>query len=188
MRAAPDIRGESPPEQTIMKKLSIAVLSLFLTAAYAAPAAAQETTRTLGSYATELSFSYSMLHDIGETGPFGIMMDFGKSITNRVSLVGEFNLHKFTQFDETYTQAAVGARVGHMFGSRARLFVQVVAGPQNNFGATGIAVQPGFGVNVRVSRKMDAKFQMDFPIVRWEGETYQQYRFSFGLGLPFGGK
>lgn len=188
MRAGPDRCGESPPEQTTMKKLSIVVVSLFLTAAYAAPAAAQESPRTLGSYATELSFSYSVLHDIGETGPYGIMMDFGKAITKRVSLVGEFNIHKFTQFDETYTQAAIGARVGHMFGSRTRLFFQFVAGPQNNFGETGIAMQPGFGVNVRASRHVDARFQMDFPIVRWEGDTYQQYRFSFGLGLPFGGK
>ena len=81
-----------------------------------------------------MSFQYSLLKDIGEVGPYGIMMDFGKAITNRVSIVGEFNLHRFTQFDETYTQAAVGARYGLMAGSKSRVFFQLVAGPQNNFG------------------------------------------------------
>lgn len=171
----------------MMKKLSVAVLSLLVTATLAAPAAAQDSAqRTLGSYATELSFQYSILRDYGETGPYGIGMDFGKAITNRISLVGEFNLHKFTESDETYTQAAAGARVGHMLGSRTRLFFQAVAGPQNSWGATGFVIQPGAGVNIRMSRRIDTKFQVDFGILRWEGETYQQVRVSFGVGLPFG--
>jgi hypothetical protein len=75
-----------------------------------------------------------------------------------------------------------------MWGSKARLFFQVLAGPQNSWGSTGYVIQPGAGINLRLSRSLDTKVQVDFPVLRWEGATYNQVRVSFGVGLPFGPK
>ena len=49
-------------------------------------------------------------------------------------------------------------------------------------------LQPGGGLDIRATKKVDMRIQADFPILRWEGNTYKQFRFSVGLGLPLGAK
>jgi hypothetical protein len=168
-----------------MKKLSFVVATL-LTSAIAAPAFAQEADRTNASYAKETSVQYSMLRDYGSTGTFGMLFDFGKQIRPNLNVIGELGLHRVD--GHSYTQGAAGLRYGKMTSRKVRSFVQFAAGPQNEWGATGFVFQPGAGVNIRASRKLDTKIQADFPILRWEGNTYKQFRFSVGLGLPLGGK
>jgi len=170
-----------------MKKLTLALLSSLLTLAFVTPAFAQDTDRSINSYNREVAVQYSVLRDIGEMGA-GILVDFGKALKPGISLVGEFNLNRFSSMEESYTQVAGGVRFGRMAGSRSRVFAQVMAGPQTSFGSTGFAIQPGVGLNTKMGRRVDAKFQVDFPIVKWEGETYKQVRVSVGLGLPFGSR
>jgi hypothetical protein len=113
------------------------------------------------------------------------MFDAAKQLKPNLSLVAEFAANHFSGFEETYTQVGGGIRFGRSL-PRVRPFGQVVVGIQRDFGATGFNVQPGGGVNVRLARRADAKVQVDFPIVRWEGKTYEQFRLNVGVGMPLG--
>jgi len=169
-----------------MKKLSF-VIAILSTAALATPAFAQDTAdRTSASYATETSFQYSILHDYGSTGAFGTLFDFGKQLHRNLSVIGEVGFHRVDGY--SYTQGAGGVRFGKMTGRKMRSFVQFAAGPQHSWGATGFVLQPGGGIDLRMTKNLDMRVQADFPILRWEGKTYNQFRFSVGLGLPLGAK
>jgi len=168
-----------------MKKLSL-VIAILVTFTIANAAFAQDTDRTNASYAKETSVQYSILHDYGATGTVGMLFDFGKQLSNKMSVIGELGLHKVDGY--SYTQGAAGLRIGTMTGRKVRSFVQFAAGPQHSWGATGYVLQPGGGVNIRATRHMDLKIQGDFPILRWKNNTYKQFRFSVGFGLPLGGK
>lgn len=163
----------------------VAVTTLAL-CSIAGSVAAQEQQRSDASYATETSFTYSLLRDVGETGTTGMVVDFGKQLKPRLNAIGEVAIHRFASFEETYTGVAGGLRYGAVANGRMRPFAQVLVGVQHDFGATGFNIQPGGGLNVRVADKFDAKVQVDFPLVRWEGESYKQFRFSVGLGVPLG--
>ena len=168
-----------------MKKLSF-VIAILVTGAMVTPAFAQDTDRTNASYAKETSVQYSILHDYGSTGTFGMLADFGKQLRPNLSVIGEVGFHSVDGYN--YTQGAAGMRFGKMTGRKVRSFVQFAAGPQHSWGSTGFVLQPGGGVDIRAAKKVDMRIQADFPILRWEGKTYNQFRFSVGLGLPLGGK
>ena len=168
-----------------MKRLSLVVATL-LTCAIAVPAFGQEGDRSNASYAKETSFQYSILHDYGHTGTFGMLFDYGRQMRSKLSLVAELGLHNVDGYG--YVQGAGGLRFGTMTGRKVRSFVQFVVGPQHEWDATGFVWQPGAGINVRATSKIDLKIQADFPILQWEGDTYKQFRFSVGVGLPLGGK
>jgi hypothetical protein len=169
-----------------MKTMTLVTFAALLTCLTATPALAQEqNTRTDASYRTEASGTYSMLRDIGENSSMGFLVDFGKQLKPHMSIVGELGVNNFSEFDETYTQFAGGLRIGKAT-RRVRPFAQVMMGVQHNFGANGFVIQPGGGVNFKVARGMDAKVQLDFPFVQWEGDNYKQFRFSAGIGIPLG--
>ena len=169
-----------------MKRISLVMFGSLIACSLAVPAAAQE--RSAASYNKEISFGYSVLRDIGETASVGTMIDFGKKLGGSpVSIVGEIAFNKFGgDYDETYKQFGGGLRLGKIAGSKARLFAQFMVGAQRSLGTTGVAYQPGVGFNVRMARSLDLKVQTDFPIVRWEGETYKQFRLNVGIGVPLG--
>ena len=170
-----------------MKNVSIVALAGLLTCSLALPAAAQEAGTS--SYERQLSLNYSFLHDYGENATMGMMVDFSKRVKGNVSVVGEFGVNYFSGWEETYTNVGGGIRYGGMARSKkVRPFVQLVLGGQHNFGSTGINIQPGFGLDMKLSRKLDTRLQFDFPIVQWEGDTYKQFRFNIGVGLPLGGR
>jgi hypothetical protein len=171
-----------------MKKLSLVAIVSLLLVGLAAPAFAQDGSgRSNDSYNREISLNYTFLRDVGENGTLGVMADFGKQLTSHASIVGEFAVTRFSYFEENYIQAVGGMRVGGVTGTRARPFAQIVVGLQREFGDNGLVFQPGGGVNFALGRRMDLKAQVDFPVLRWEGETYKQFRFSVGIGLPLGG-
>ena len=172
-----------------MKKLTLTltVFTILLTSTLAVPAFAQEG-RSLETYSKEVALQYSLLRDIGETGSLGIGLDFGKALKPGISLVGEIALHRFSGLEETYTQGAAGIRFGRLAGSKSRPFIQMMVGSQRSFGSSGIVFQPGAGMNVTMGGRTDAKFQVDFPVVRWHGKTYKQVRLNVGLGFALGKK
>lgn len=170
-----------------MNNTSIVALAGLLACSLALPAAAQE--RSAGSYEQHLSLNYSYLHDYGESGTMGFMVDFGKQLKGNMSMVGEFAVNYFSGWEETYTSVGGGIRYGGMARSKkVRPFFQLVLGAQHDFGSTGFNIQPGFGLDMKLSRKIDTRLQFDFPIVQWEGDTYKQFRFNIGVGLPLGNR
>lgn len=168
-----------------MNKMSFAAVVGLLACSLATPVAAQE--GSAGTYERHLSLNYSFLHDYGQNGTMGFLVDFGKQLKGNMSVVGEFGVNYFSHWEETYTNVGAGIRYGGMARSKkARPFVQLVVGAQHDFGSTGFNIQPGFGLDMKLSRKLDTRLQFDFPIVQWEGKTYKQFRMNIGLGLPFG--
>ena len=171
-----------------MKRINLVVFGSLLACSLAAPAAAQE--RTSESYNREISFNYSVLRDIGETASVGTSIDFGKKLgSGPVSIIGEVAFNKFGgDYNETYKQFGGGVRLGKVSGGKTRVFAQMIVAAQRSVGSTGIAYQPGVGLNVRMGGSVDLKLQTDFPIVRWESKTYKQFRVNVGLGIPLGGR
>ena len=171
-----------------MKRINLVVFGSLIACSLAVPAVAQE--RTSESYNSEISFGYTVLRDIGLTSSVGTTIDFGKKLgSGPVSIVGELAFNKFGgDYDETYKQFGGGLRFGKVTGGKTRVFAQMMIAGQRSLGTTGIAYQPGVGVNVRMGSGVDLKLQTDFPIVRWKGETYKQFRFNIGLGIPLGGR
>lgn len=171
-----------------MKHLSLVASVALLATALATPAVAQETSTT--AYNNEVGVQYSSLKDVGRYGTTGLLMDFGHKLTTtgkvQTSVVGEFALNHFSRFSETYMQAAAGVRFGAMATPKVRAYGQVMVGTQREFGLGGTVIQPGGGVSVRTSKKMDARVQLDFPVVHWNNHTYKQFRFSAGVGLSLG--
>ena len=173
-----------------MKKSLIVALAAVL-GWIAVPAQAQERSMTmsLSNYDREVSVTYSALRDVRHMGS-GFLVDFGKGLKTteslQVSAVGEFAMNHFTAWTgETYKNLNGGVRLGTI-ASKARPFGQVMVGLQRDFGVNAFNFQPGGGINLRVGSTTDIKVQLDFPIVRWLGDTYKQVRFSAGVGLPLG--
>ena len=173
-----------------MKTLSFVALVTLVTVGSAATAAAQEISPNAAVYRLETAVHHTMLRDIGELSTAGILVDFGKAVTTlgpmQTSIVGEFAVHKFSgDYDPTYVQGAGGLRFGRAT-NRLRPFAQVMVGVQNELGSAGMVLQPGAGLNIRTGTMIDARVQVDFPILWWEGERYDQFRFSIGIGIPLG--
>jgi hypothetical protein len=167
-----------------MKRRSIVAVASALLCAISVPLAAQESAGA--AYTTETSVGYSFLRDVGENARAGMLVDFGKQVRTNVSVVGEVALNHFSTFEETYSQFAGGVRFGVPVSDRLRPFAQVMVGVQREFGSNGLNIQPGVGVSVRIARRIDAKIQGDFPLLRWEGENYKQFRLNAGIGLRLG--
>jgi hypothetical protein len=167
-----------------MNARSVLALATIVLSTVAIPATAQE--RSQASYATEASVSYSVLRDVGESSRAGMVVDFGKQLKPRLSAIGEIAVNHFSAFGETYTQFAGGVRFGSVASSRVRPFAQVLVGVQREFGSNGLNVQPGAGLNLRIAKQFDARVQVDVPLLRWEGDSYRQFRLGVGIAVPLG--
>jgi hypothetical protein len=173
-----------------MKTLSLVVLASLATVSLASTAAAQERL-DLTAYRTEMSATTSILRDVGETAMAGFQADFGKQVwmlgSAQLSAVGEVAVHHFNgRFNKIYTQGAGGVRIGAALSSKLRPYGQIMFGFQREFNSTGSVIQAGGGLNWRAMKKLDAKVQVDFPVLSWRHRTYNQFRFSAGVGIPLG--
>jgi len=172
-----------------MQKLSLVALASLLSIVFAVPAAAQEGTgRTNASYDREISINYSYLRDFGQNGNLGLMVDFGKQLSANASVIGEFAVNHFSYWEENYVQAAGGVRFGAVTSPGLRPYAQIMVGLQREFGESGYVIQPGAGLNIAMGRMTDVRVQVDFPVLKWDGDTFKQFRFSAGLGLALGGR
>ena len=47
---------------------------------------------------------------------------------------------------------------------------------------------PGGGVDVKLNDKVNFRFQLDIPVIKFDGDTETGVRFTFGISLPIGSK
>ena len=144
-----------------------------------------------------VAFSYSILHDsdIEETFPVGWLLAVARNITPNMGIVGEvggnyksleddfgddvsLSVHSFLgglRFQSPrssftpFAQALIG-------GARAR-----VSFDGDSDSSTGFAVQPGAGIDFRVSDALNLRAQADYRYLRSDGESTNEIRFAFGV-------
>lgn len=182
-----------------MKKATIIGLMAALALAVTTPAAAQAPLRNDTSYDKEFGVKYSLLFEEGGNGfdgawaNFGMLFEGGYKVcdagTWSCSIIGELAFNRFGEFDTTYTTYQGGVRFGKVIDSKMRPFFQFQIGGQNCCdGANAFVFTPGGGLNYALTEDLDLQVQVDLPFARYEGETFKQFRLSFGVGIPFGNR
>jgi hypothetical protein len=151
-------------------------------------------TRSDDAYDVEVGAMYSFLRDDGENGKAGFVFDVAKRLMASgkmaISGVGELAINHFDfggGDTETYKAVAGGVRIGAQASPAARVFGQVLVGDQNAFGVNAFNIQPGAGFNFALGEMLDLRTQVDFPIAKFEGTWFKEFRFSVGVGVPLGG-
>lgn len=142
---------------------------------------------------------YSFLRDLGSggtpstdypTGAFAaVTRQFGP---RRMALVGDVSMHaRENRAIEVIRLRALlgGARVDVLSIWNARLFAQALAGIERfsepGFSETGTAFQPGAGIDLAIWRRLGARVQADYRIVRAEGTTFRSLRVNAGATVAF---
>ena len=167
-----------------------AVLALVVTAAVPDAARAQEPKATVaGGY---VYFQQLTTGELSEPAyPFGWAATSALRLAgSRVSAVGEFGIsYRTNEFDELHTLMAAlgGARVTLYRSNRLALFAQALAGLERfaepGFTESGIAVQPGAGVDLYVSSKVFIRAQGDYRWSQPNDATFHAYRVFAGIGV-----
>lgn len=171
-----------------------AVLACALFIAFGRPAAAQDVQRTIDQYDTEIGVKYVYMNEEGGyDGTPGVLVEGGYRFWSRqdwrLQAIAEVMLVRFGDYDATYKQFAVGARMGRLFSPKLRVFGQFQLGLQNDGfedSNTGLVVVPGGGATYAVTERLDAQAMIDFPAVRYSGRTFNQFRLAIGVALPLG--
>jgi hypothetical protein len=156
--------------------------------------------RRRASQKGDVGFSYSILHEsaLADTLPAGWVVAANGNLGRFVGVVGEFGGNY-----KTINVVGTGINVGihsYMGGIRLRgetskaiPFAQfLVGGVRRGVGALGesdsvtdFALQPGGGVDVRVTRQLAIRAQGDYRWIRLDGGHSNEYRFAFGLAIGF---
>jgi len=166
----------------------------------AAPALAQSSTG--GSNQATFAAGLSFLHinevtgtgfDVNVAKPF---MSSGKLSTG---IFGDFAWH--TKDGEHALGFLVGPRFAHTGSSQFTPFFQAGIGV-THFSAnsdicdeavedcseSGFTFAPGGGVDVKLNDKINFRFQLEIPIIHFEGDTETGVKFMFGVSFPIGSK
>ncbi len=152
----------------------------------------------------EVFGGYSLLFDQSDslTLPLGWIASVGGRIAERVLIVGEVS--------GAYTRASVlGAplasanvhtfTLGPRFASRSDGFVlygEILGGFEVSNGSvlgvsassTGLALVPGFGIDVPLLRSAGVRFGTEFPVVRDGGGWFTGFRLTTGLLIKSGSR
>ncbi len=176
-----------------MRSLVLAIGLLALTAFPASPAAAQTVA------APDVSIGYSTLRDVtsGDSirdpydgwlasvaHPFGwrrlaVAAEVGSN--SRTNLAGE--VQRISAF-------LGGARVALAGSRRLTVFAQALVGMERfsepGFSESGVAVQPGAGLDVGIWSRLGARVQGDYRIASEGDATYRELRFSVGAVVTLG--
>jgi hypothetical protein len=178
----------------MVHKCSLMLLIMALTVCFrVAPANAQ--TSTGGNVG--LSYSFLRLLDEDDLNmPAGWLVSFAQPIGGSpVSIVGEAAGNYKTEFDETLRLHTFqgGVRVAARTNPNVTPFAQFLAGVMNINCGCGesknyFAIEPGGGVDFRVSDRVAFRVGASFPMAFNEGETGNSFRFQTGVVLPLGGR
>ena len=178
-----------------LRTVTSLLIGLAFALAIATPAAAQgsapASTRPL------LGAGLSFLTDGDETGTgFAIDIAFpflGMSAAS-LSGVGDFGYHNFDGFS-TMTFMP-GARITATTSSRFQPFGQFLIGG-THFSAndcegegcseTDLTFAPGGGIDIRLNDKFNFRGQVDFLIIKYDEDTDNATRFTFGISMKLGG-
>jgi hypothetical protein len=174
---------------------AVVVVALFT----AAPAFAQDEVRG------DFSVGYSVMRDsdLSATFPAGFLFAITGDVNKNIRIIGEFGgNYKVMDVPGARVRLGVttyqgGIRFLPVGDTTIRPFVQFLAGGARltgtvlgvfgaNDAASGLAIQPGGGVEWRLSRLLDARTQVDYRSVRSNGETTGEYRVAFSVAIPFG--
>jgi hypothetical protein len=150
--------------------------------ALARPAAAQPGTALI---AGGLSFLHYPSDSSSETAT-GIAIDlaynFPSSGQVEFGAVADIGFNSFNQCTEK--SFGVGGRATFTAGAKAKPFGQFVIG--HDGGCTGVTMlQPGFGLDVVISPKLNLRGQIDFRSLRYDS-SYTEPRFWFGVSMNLG--
>ena len=151
-----------------------------------------------GTPKADVSVGYSFLR-LGSSG--GVNQQGGTiaitgNLNNWVGIVGDFGAYHSSPFGaslNTYTFLA-GPRFTVNRKGSASPFVQVLVGGAHltasaagfSDGATPFALGAGGGVDLRISRNVALRPQIDYLALRSGGETLNALRGSFGVVIRFG--
>jgi hypothetical protein len=138
----------------------------------------------------EFGAGYSLLYAEGSL-PIGFAFTVGREVRRGFVLVGEAaGNYKFTWFSPQRVVVAVshaltgGLRLTHRAGG-ASPFFQILAGPLWESGSgpseTDAGVQPGVGVDFRVSDRRALRLQGDYRGVFGSPSHAHEYRFIVGV-------
>jgi hypothetical protein len=118
---------------------------------------------------------------------YGFSVSLTRRISPAISLVGEGG-GSHGQTDNGFSiqrYAFLGGMKVHGGEGQVRPFFQALVGYERQGGevglATGIAVQPGGGVDLTVNDKLTLRAQGDYRFIREDGNNYNQYRISGGV-------
>ncbi len=171
------------------------VSALVCSFALASPAAAQEEKG-------DVAFSYSLLHDsdIEETFPAGWSLAVNGHLNPVFSLVGEVGgNYKTMDLLGSDLNMSVHAFMGgiRFRNDRGKLvpFAQVLAGMARasasylgeSENSSEFAIQPGGGVDFRVSERFGVRVQGDYRMINGE-DSWNEFRFAVGGVLGFGSR
>ncbi len=153
-----------------------------------------------GTPKADVSMGYSFLRLGGSGGvnQQGGTISFAGNLNNWFGIVGDFGAYHSSPHGlslNTYT-FLVGPRFTANRKGSASPFVQVLVGGAHltasaaglSGGATPFAMGAGGGVDLRVSRNVALRPQIDYLALRSGGETLNTLRGSFSVVIRFGGR
>src|SRR5690606_10963965 len=158
------------------------------------PAAAQGATRSETAYDKEFGVKYSILYEEEDWANVGFLVEGGAKVcafgTWNCSVVGELAFNRLGGGDGfdgvTYTTYQGGLRFGKVLNGKTRPFVQLQIGGQSCCDENAFLFTPGGGFNFPNNERFDVQVQADFPFASYSGDWYNQFRLSFGVGVPLG--
>jgi hypothetical protein len=149
--------------------------------------------------AADISLGYSVLRDVtsDESGT-DLYTGWVTSAAvpfwwTRLSIVGEAGSNARTNVvaeTERLTAFLGGARIGITTGSRLKTWGQALVGferfSEPGFSESGLAVQPGAGVDVRLVSAVGARVQADYRFAKQTGATYRELRVAVSAVFQIG--
>ena len=158
--------------------------------------------------AGEVAGGYQFMRDrdLGEDFPSGWFVSGAGYLTDRIAIVGEVAGSRWSETNSDFDLIATVDVITFLAGVRLRLergpvvpFVQLLAGgargratlsglgAESSESATGLAIQPGGGVDVLLNDRMAARATFDYRRISFESQTTNQIRVAVGVVMGIGG-
>lgn len=183
--------------------MRLRLLAVLLLLAVGAPAMAQSTP------SIEFGAGYAYLRDEGSSGvadsenlPLGWYADIAGNLSDSLGLVAEvsgsyktFDSGGPDEFKISFQSLMGGPRLSRR-GDGANFYAQVLAGgtrvkvsdPFSEDSITKFALQPGVGLDFRVSDGLAVRIGGDYRLIFFEGEKGKQWRATAGLVFRSGSR
>ena len=170
----------------IIRRSSRWLLTLILTA-HAGVASAQSTDSTIG-----ISYSFLRILEGADLNmPAGWLVSFAKPVDrSAISLVGEVAGNYRSDFGETFRVHTfqAGLRLTGTTSPGVDPFAQILLGGLNSGccggSTTNFMIEPGFGVDLGMSRGLAFRAGISFPIAFDDGDAFKSLRLQAGIVVP----
>ena len=171
----------------IRRSLSWLASAAVLLTVCAGPASAQTTDATLG-----ISYSFLRFLEGADLNlPVGWLISFAKPIDrSAIVLVGEVAGNYRSEFGETLKVHTFqgGLRLSGRTAPGVNPFAQILLGGVNSGccggSSTNFMIEPGFGVDLAMSRGVAFRGGISFPIAFDDGDAVKSLRLQAGIVLP----